>query len=190
MKTKKATSCISPRQTRTFFCFSFSLRRPHHRQCPFDVQSCGWNGDFHRKIPGVEVNVVRIQIDILFPLFSSPLCAAEPNPLFSRTVEWETFEMIRNAQDLKLLLLLLCSRSEKSNLLFSLQCFEILIASLSDRKLMSVRLDRSLTAWEWFLMMIMEQRTFIDGRLGFEATFACMNPMKSLRQNFLWWLYP
>lgn len=154
------------------------------------TRSCGWNGDFHRKIPGVEVNVVRIQIDILFPLFSSPLCAAEPSPLFSRTGSerhprwYETRKIWTPSSSCSSF----CYKREiqsavPTSVLWDSNCF-------LKRPKIDVR-----KAWSLFdsLGMIFdddyEQRTFIDVRLGFKATFACINLMNSLRRNFLWWLY-
>lgn len=164
MKTKKATSCISPRQTRTLFLLLVLLASTSSPSMSiWYTRSCGWNGDFHRKIPGVEVNVVRIQIDILFPLFffSFMCCGTESAFLVKRGVRDIRDDTKRARSELLLLLVLLFVTSEKSNLLFPLQCFEILIASLSDRKLMFRRLDRCLTAWEWFSMVITNEERLL-----------------------------
>lgn len=90
--------------------------------CPFDIHGCvgesnDGNGDFQRKIPGVEVNVVRIQIDILFPLlFFSPLCAFGTKSASECGKRYSSEEMLPTAQDLKFSFLLLF-RTGKPNLL-------------------------------------------------------------------------
>ena len=86
---KKKPSCISRRKLRGLFtspCRDLIMSIWYSFVCVGASKLLFFygNGDFQWKIPGVEANVVRIQIDILFPLFSSLLlfsCREQQNPL-------------------------------------------------------------------------------------------------------------
>lgn len=148
-KKQRRVSLDEGNSRRELFCFS--LPWPHHR--PFDIhirvgEVSGGNGDFHEKIPGVEVNVVRIQIDIPFPL-SLMYCRMESN----EAADEDIFRPRRwNAER---------ARSKNRLLLVVPNC-ETQSAQLSLLGILIVSLKQSLRVHEKLERRHLNPHTFID----------------------------